>query len=119
MGKAEEVANRVRNALAAGRFPAGAMLPSVRDLALQFRINPNTIVRAFQILTEEGLVVAEERRGYFAARGNLAKARASLANTAGRSLERAVREALSVPLTAQEIRSRVEKALTESIRHSA
>ena len=39
---------------AAGR---GARLPAIRDLALQCRVNPNTIVRVYAHLAEEGLFV--------------------------------------------------------------
>lgn len=118
MGKAEELANRIRTEMAEGRYPSGRLLPSVRDLALKYRINPNTIVRAFQILIEEGLVIAEQRRGFFAARDNIDRARAGLRAAAARALEDAVEEA-NITMSPKEIRAHVEKALKESMRSSA
>jgi len=118
MGKAEDLATRIRNEMAQGRYPSGTLLPSVRDLALKFRINPNTIVRAFQLLIEEGLVIAEQRRGFFAARDNIANARAALRDAAAQSLENAVGEA-NISMSPKEIRTHVERALKESMRNSA
>jgi GntR family transcriptional regulator len=64
----EQVAMQIKFAIAAGTVRANEMIPSVRDLARQLAINPNTVVRAYRILQDEeilltrrgvGLVVAE------------------------------------------------------------
>lgn len=47
--------------VAAGTLAAGAAVPSVRELALQLRVNPATVAKAFQQLAERG--VLESRRG--------------------------------------------------------
>lgn len=51
----------VRRLVVSRTLPAGALLPSVRDLARELRVNPATVARAYQRLTESGLV--EVRRG--------------------------------------------------------
>ena len=48
-------------AVATGSFERGAAVPSVRDMAKQLRVNPNTIAKVYQRLTESG--VFETRRG--------------------------------------------------------
>lgn len=40
-------------------------LPSVRDVALENRINPNTVVKAYSILRDEGYIDSLPKKGYF------------------------------------------------------
>ena len=51
----------MRHLVASGTLAPGASLPSVRDLAREQRINPNTVAKAYQRLVEAG--VLESRRG--------------------------------------------------------
>jgi len=51
----------VRHLVASGALRPGDPLPSVRDLAREQRINPNTVAKAYQRLAEAG--VLESRRG--------------------------------------------------------
>jgi GntR family transcriptional regulator len=57
----EQIVAQVVFAVAAGDVAAGEMIPSVRDLAQQLLVNPNTVARAFQELERGGVV--ESRRG--------------------------------------------------------
>jgi GntR family transcriptional regulator len=59
----EQIAEQLRLQIAAGRLPAGAGLPSVRQLARDLGVAPNTVVRAYNELERQGWVVASARRG--------------------------------------------------------
>ena len=48
-----------------GKYPAGSRLPSVRDLAAQAKVNPNTMQRALAELENRGLVYSERTSGRF------------------------------------------------------
>ena len=48
-----------------GRYPAGSRLPSVRDLAEEAKVNPNTMQRALAELENTGLVYSERTSGRF------------------------------------------------------
>ena len=48
-----------------GKIQPGERLLSVRDLALQFRVNPNTMQKALVSLEEKGLVFTERTNGKF------------------------------------------------------
>ena len=52
-------------AIISGEYPAGARLPSVRELALEAGVNPNTMQRALTELEREGLVYAQRTAGRF------------------------------------------------------
>ena len=54
----EQIVAQVTFAVAAGDLEAGAMIPSVRDMAQQLLVNPNTVARAFQDLEGLGVVTA-------------------------------------------------------------
>ena len=53
----QQIAQTVRDAVLSGEFGPGDRVPSVRDLASQARVNPNTVQRAFAELEQEGLLV--------------------------------------------------------------
>ena len=48
-----------------GKIPPGERLPSVRDLALQAKVNPNTMQRALTELEDLGLIYTERTNGKF------------------------------------------------------
>ena len=48
-----------------GKIKAGEKLPSVRDLALQIKVNPNTIQKALGELESLGLIYTERTNGKF------------------------------------------------------
>ncbi len=60
-----QIMNNVREAIAAGELAAGERVPSVRELAGEFEVNPNTMQRALNELEREGLLVSERTSGRF------------------------------------------------------
>lgn len=62
-----QIMEQIRRAVASGILPPGEQLPSVRDLALQLSINPNTIARVYQELEREGVVKSLRGKGTFVA----------------------------------------------------
>ena len=64
----EQVRDGLRQLLVTGAIQPGDKLPSVRQLASQLAINPNTIQRAYETLEQEGYVYSVPGKGSFAAR---------------------------------------------------
>lgn len=64
---AEQIEQRLRDWLQEGRLAAGARLPSIRQLAGQLGVSPNTVVVAYDRLVAAGLVEARGTSGYYAA----------------------------------------------------
>lgn len=65
----QQVANQVKFLVASGRLEAEQKLPSVRKLAEQLMINPNTVARAYRELESEGVVQSRRGSGVFVADG--------------------------------------------------
>ena len=62
-----QIVDGVRRLIASGELPVGAALPSVRGLAQQLTINPNTVAKAYSELTAEGWLDARAGLGLFVA----------------------------------------------------
>ena len=108
----EQIAFQVKRSVARGEVPAGTRLPSVRQLARELAVNPNTVVRAYDVLESDGIVVRRKGSGCFTTdRGSDLDA-----TRRQEELERLVRrtatEAFHLGFTAREIRA----ALAESLR---
>ena len=63
----EQVRDGLRRLIITGAIPPGDKLPSVRALAGQLAINPNTIQRAYEALEREGYACTAPGKGSFAA----------------------------------------------------
>ena len=61
----EQVAFQVKAAVARGEAPAGTKLPSVRELARELSINPNTVIRAYDALENDGVILRRKGSGCF------------------------------------------------------
>lgn len=57
------IAERIRT----GELVPGQRLPTIRELAVQLVVNPNTVARAYRELEQEGLVASVVGRGTFVA----------------------------------------------------
>ncbi len=63
----EQITEKFRTLIYQGALPAGSRLPSVRQLAMDLSINPNTIQRAYMALEQEGLIYPVKGKGNFVA----------------------------------------------------
>ena len=60
-----QIAERIRRSILSGEYPPGAQIPSVRQLALEAAVNPNTIQHAFSELEHRGLIESRGTLGRF------------------------------------------------------
>lgn len=60
-----QIEEQVKTAIASGVLEAGERLPTVRELALELTINPNTVARAYRELERAGFIETTPGRGTF------------------------------------------------------
>lgn len=72
-----QIADGLRAAIGRGSLAPGDLLPSVRQIAEELAVNPNTVHKAVAELEREGLVEAERGRGMVVRAGTRSMARAS------------------------------------------
>ena len=102
----EQVQDGLRRLMVSGALQEGEKLPSVRALASQLAINPNTIQRAYEALEREGYVYSIGGKGSFVApRREVDDGRKE---ELFKQLDAAVKELLFLGLTKEELIKRVE-----------
>lgn len=62
-----QLVDEIRIQIACGDLPVGAKLPSVRGLAMQLTVNPNTVAKAYNELTSQGLLESRKGLGIYVA----------------------------------------------------
>lgn len=62
--KYEQIADHLRGRITDGEFGPGDVLPSGRDLCEQFEVSRATVVKAYDILRHDGVVVAKQGSGF-------------------------------------------------------
>ena len=60
----EEIYNFYKKLIYKGVIKKGEYLPSVREVALARKINPNTVVKAYSLLINDGLITSINKKGY-------------------------------------------------------
>lgn len=60
-----QIEEGVQHLVARGALPAGALVPSVRDLARELQVNPATVSKAYQRLTDAGVLIVRRGEGTF------------------------------------------------------
>ena len=63
----QQIEEGVRRMIALGALNPGDAVPSVRDLARMLRVNPNTVARAYQRLTDRGVLSVKRGDGTYVA----------------------------------------------------
>ena len=103
----EQVRDGLRTLIVSGAIASGEKLPSVRELATQLAINPNTIQRAYRALEQEGCVVSVPGKGSFAAPRD--EAGAQRRDALLRQLDETVRELRLLGMTDAELSAHIGK----------
>ena len=68
-----QIADRVRDRILRGEWKAEERIPSIRELAVELGVNPNTVTRSYQALVERGLIANQRGRGYFVSANAVAR----------------------------------------------
>jgi GntR family transcriptional regulator len=107
-----QLIEQVKRLVAMGALAAGEQLPTVKQLAMDLTINPNTVSRAYHDLEREGVLETTPGRGSFVRpNGVAADVRRNLGDVARTAIDRAVREGRSLGLEADELRALFDAVL--------
>ncbi len=107
-----QLIEQVKRWVAIGVLQPGEQLPTVKALAIDLTINPNTVARAYRDLEHDEVIETASGRGSFV-RGNgaAASAKQTLSDVAMNGLVSAVREAKSIGLSRSEVNALFTTAL--------
>jgi GntR family transcriptional regulator len=98
-----QLTEQIKRAIALGTLLPGEQLPTVKALALELTVNPNTVARVYRELERDGVIDTSPGRGSFVSAGKSGvEARRAVADVARAAFEGAVREAKSLGLSREE-----------------
>jgi len=100
-----QIVEQVKLSALYGRYSTGDRLPPVRELAIELRINPNTVAKAYRILKDEGIIDSRPGGGNFIAQQEN--------NIAEQQKEETLREEFKAIFTNAEALGVNKKRLTE------
>ena len=63
----QQIADNISHQILEGKLPPGERVPSVRDLAVEFEVNRNTLLRTYSMLEDSGIIVNKRGIGFFVA----------------------------------------------------
>ncbi len=105
-----QIADGLRGAIARGSLPPGTLIPSVRAIAEELGVNPNTVHKAVAELERDGLVQAERGRGMVVLQGTRSQARASGEDALLEVLMQAVRLAADAGVSQERFETLLRRA---------
>lgn len=107
----------IKHQVATGRLEPGEQLPTVRMLATDLRINPNTVARAYDALDTEGVITTQRGRGTYVREhpdnAHLTRVRKDQLKA---MMDNVVNNALSLGYPAEEIKEAFEVELARWVR---
>jgi GntR family transcriptional regulator len=104
-----QIIDRVHSARAAGSLNAGDRLPTVRQLAVDLSINPNTVVRAYRELELTGVLTTHQGTGTFVADTKIEQTDAERERKLDQLLAEFVARAGREGFTVKELRNRLKE----------
>jgi GntR family transcriptional regulator len=107
----EQIVAQVIYGVAAGTLEVGTFIPSVRELAEQLLVHPNTVARAFVELERAGVVTPRRGRGMEVTADAPAACKTRRKDLVRGHIRQALREAVASVLAPEEIRKLVEEEL--------
>ena len=60
-----QIADQIRERVLDGDWRAGERIPSIRELAVELGVNPNTVTKSYQRMMERGIISSRRGLGYF------------------------------------------------------
>lgn len=108
-----QIVDQVCRAVATGRLSPGEQVPSVRALAEQLVINPNTVARTYADLIQAGVLESHQGKGVFVARRRPVYTKAERLRRLDASLEAFVNEGVYLGFTPDELRDALARKLRQ------
>lgn len=109
-----QIVEQIKRNIAMGRLKPEEGLPSVRQLAVELMINPNTVARAYLELEHEGLICKRQGQGTFVSGEAVEASRREQRKLVAALLEKAIVEAVSSGMAPEEIEEQCRTLIQRS-----
>jgi len=105
-----QLIEQVKRGVALGTLAAGEQLPTVKALALELTVNPNTVARAYRDLERDGVIETSPGRGSFVKPNGMLTTELRT-DVAGPAFDNAVRTAKGLGMNGADVRDLFARAL--------
>jgi GntR family transcriptional regulator len=106
-----QIVQQIKTAVAMGRLQPEDPLPSVRQLAVDLAVNPNTVARAYLDLEIEGVIYKRQGAGTFVATQGVRVSKNERRKVLSELMEKALVEGVNLGLDEEELREAFERVL--------
>jgi len=106
-----QIADQVRWAVVSGELEIGDSVPSVRVLAKELVVNPNTVAKAYAELIRDGVLETQPGRGAFVAKRRNVYSKAERTRRLDEALNTAISAGLMLEFSSDQILSRMQAKL--------
>ncbi|HEX8145654.1 MAG TPA: GntR family transcriptional regulator [Pyrinomonadaceae bacterium] len=106
-----QIAQQIKTAVAMGRLQPEEPLPSVRQLAVELAVNPNTVARAYLDLEIEGVIYKRQGAGTFVSGQGVEMSRGERLRVLNELLEKALVEGVNLGLSERELSDAFRRVL--------
>jgi GntR family transcriptional regulator len=110
-----QIVHQIKTAVAVGRLQPEDPLPSVRQLATDLRVNPNTVARAYLDLEIEGVIYKRQGHGTFVSAQGAGMPKRERRRAFGQHIEKALIEGVRLGLDGDEMREAFDSALEKIV----
>ena len=109
-----QIVDRIKQMIVSGQLQPGQQLPTMRQLAIDLRVNYNTVGRAYLLLDQEGIISTQQGRGtYITTRLDEAQIQKLRMDKLRGMIGQATHDALILGYSREEIERVVEEELDE------
>ena len=109
----DQIVRQVKFAVASEALKPGNLVPSVREMARDLTVNPNTVARAYQDLVREGFAETRSGIGLFVCERQPALTREERTRRLGQAVEDLFHDALALDCSLAEVQALLEKKWRE------
>jgi len=98
-----QIAKEIKHSIAVGSLRPGEQIPSVREIALQITVNPNTVAKAYRELEMRGIVETRRGTGTFVSKNTISVTKKERREIVSELIDRALDEARHLQISEDEI----------------
>ena len=103
-----QITDQLRMLVATGKVQLGDAVPSVRQLAKDLVVNPNTVAKAYAELVRDGVLESQQGRGYYVTKRKNIFSKAERIRRLDEALDGAIGEGVTLDFSAAEIVERLQ-----------
>lgn len=111
-----QIVDQVTRGVASGELSVGESVPSVRQLARELVINPNTVAKAYAELVDSGFLETQAGKGFFVAKRRQVYTKAERLRRIDESIDQLVNQAVTLDIEPEVIVQRLQERFEKNLK---